>query len=1247
MSYAEAYRPDRPPVADAPGSPAGASADDPRVVAALEEYVAALEAGEPLDCRSFVARYPDIAGALAACLAGLEFVQDAGAPLRQPATACAPEGTEAPALPMPLGDFRLLREVGRGGMGVVYEAQQLSLGRRVAVKILPFAGALDAKQLQRFKNEAQAAANLTHQHIVPVHYVGCERGIHFYAMQYIDGQTLAQVIAGLRRSAGDQAAPAPAEPPPSADTPASRMNGPEPPPTPDGEATCPYDRPPRSPGTTAPDTVPQAGLATERSHRTATYFRTVARLGEQAAEALHHAHEMGVVHRDVKPGNLLLDGRGNVWVTDFGLARMQTEASLTLSGDLVGTVRYMSHEQALANRVTIDHRTDVYSLGATLYELLVLRPAFAGSDRQELLLQIAFDEPVSPRRLNNAVPVELETVLLKAMEKRAEDRYATAQALAEDLRRFLEDKPIWARRPTLAQRLRKWGRRHRAAAWAGVGVFVVAALVGGAIWVWWAQKRAGAEGEARAALREATQLQEQERWVEAQSAVKRAQGVLAGVGADADLRQEVEELAKDFEMARRLEEARLKNTFNEDKQLARRDRNAAYVEAFTWYGLDVENSDPEQVAERIRSRSIRMQLTAGLDDWGHVRKGLGRGAWQPLVAVARAADPDPWRNRLRDALEGKDPRALEELVSLDPGTDVQPATACVLAKLTEGTPIAKRAVVFMEKVQQKHPSDFLLNYQLGWCIAELRPSRWEKPLRYYTAAVALRPQNAGAHHGVAIALHEMGHLDGAIAEYREAIRLKKDWMGAHENLGIALRNKGQLDEAIVAHQEGIRLKKDDAGAHNNLGVDLLYKGHVDQAIAEFQEAIRLKKNYAMAHNNLGNALNAKGLLDDAVAEYRQAIRLNKEDPVPHSNLADALQKKGESEEAIAECREAIRLKKGFADAHFNLGAALQAKGRLDEAIAEYRETIRLKEDFALAHSNLGNALFDKGLRDEGIAEHRLAIRLKPGSAEFHYNLGCDLHTKGLLDEAVAEYREAIRLKKDKADAYCNLGQVLRKQGKFLEALPPLCRGHQLGSKDPRWPYPSARWVRDCELFLELGPKLPAVLRGQQQPQDAAEWLGFARLCQHLSKKLYAAASRFYRTAFTANPKLAEDVNDLHRYSAACAAALAGCGRGEDTKTLDDTERARLRQQALAWLRDDLEAWRKLVKSGPDKTRHDVAGTMKHWQTDADFAGVRAEQALARLPQDERQAWRKLWADVAETLAESQAKIDRHKKPGSK
>ncbi len=421
--------------------------------------------GERPNIEDYARRYPRHGDVLRQILAALEMVSGV-------VSGSADSAVSEDETPRALGDYRIVREIGRGGMGIVYEAEQLSLRRRVALKVLPFAAAMDPKHLQRFQNEAQAAAHLHHQHIVPVYGVGNDRSVHYYAMQYIEGHTLAALIADLRRLARrakeEIAVPTPA--PPVLIANALR-------PAPDPQPTGPYPTPPAPssppagvpsvsvefprPGDLASTPFPVGGLSTEQSYRGPGFFRTAAQLGVQAAEALEHAHQMGVIHRDIKPANLLVDVRGHLWVTDFGLAHMQTDARLTMTGDLVGTLRYMSPEQALAKRVTVDHRTDIYSLGATLYELLALEPVFSGSDRQELLRQIAFEEPRPPRRVNPAIPAELETIVLKALAKNPDERYATAKEVAEDLQRFLDDQPIRAKRPTLLQRARKFARRHR------------------------------------------------------------------------------------------------------------------------------------------------------------------------------------------------------------------------------------------------------------------------------------------------------------------------------------------------------------------------------------------------------------------------------------------------------------------------------------------------------------------------------------------------------------------------------------------------------------------------------------------------------------------------------------------------------------------------------------------------------------------------------------------------------------------
>ncbi len=481
------------------------SPSEVRLVEVLDAYLAAAQEGTAPARDALLAEYPELAEDLDACLASLEFIRQASLtapPLVADEQAVeAGEGETEPGIGV-LGDFRLIAEVGRGGMGVVYEAVQRSLNRRVALKVLPFAAAMDPTQLRRFQTEALAAAQLHHTHIVPVYSVGCERGVHYYAMQFIEGQTLAQAIAERRRIE-EPLPPARRGPSPSPlrgeGGPQGRMRGERDqarsgPPLPSplwgeggpqgrmrGEPDHPHPDPPPSRGRENGGGPRARRSATPApSSRTREYFRTAAVLGIQAAEAVDHAHKVGIVHRDIKPANLLLDVQGNLWVTDFGLARLQDDVGLTITGDLVGTLRYMSPEQALAKRGYLDHRTDIYSLGATLYELVTLQPAIDGQDRQEVLRKITQDEPAPPRRLNPAIPRELETILLKAINKEPELRYTTAQALADDLRRYLDDKPIKAKRPTWLEQIVKWSRRHRLIV-AAAGLVLVFASAGLAV----------------------------------------------------------------------------------------------------------------------------------------------------------------------------------------------------------------------------------------------------------------------------------------------------------------------------------------------------------------------------------------------------------------------------------------------------------------------------------------------------------------------------------------------------------------------------------------------------------------------------------------------------------------------------------------------------------------------------------------------------------------------------------------------
>jgi serine/threonine protein kinase/WD40 repeat protein len=405
-----------------------------------------------------------------------------------------PTASSMPVLKQ-LGDYRIIRLVGQGGMGAVYEAEQVSLGRHVALKILPQRLLADAKQKRRFAREARAAARLHHTHIVPVFGVGEQDGMPYYVMQFIQGLGLDRVLVELQRL---QAGKSPAEEATrdsndaAGDLARSLLTGAIqqtlelPPKLQEASTGTAADRgqknaspgPPRSDSfvlSSSSLTVP--GARTPAQTKQLTYWQSVARIGVQVADALAYAHLQGIIHRDIKPSNLLLDTRNNIWVTDFGLAKADDQENLTHSGDVLGTLRYMPPE---AFEAKTDPRSDIYSLGLTLYELLALRPAFKGRDRNQLIKQVTQTEPPRLNRLNSDIPRDLVTIVHKAIDREPARRYSSAVDLHGDLQRFLDDEPIRARRTSALERLLRWARHNRglAASLAVITLLLIAGLVG-------------------------------------------------------------------------------------------------------------------------------------------------------------------------------------------------------------------------------------------------------------------------------------------------------------------------------------------------------------------------------------------------------------------------------------------------------------------------------------------------------------------------------------------------------------------------------------------------------------------------------------------------------------------------------------------------------------------------------------------------------------------------------------------------
>jgi serine/threonine protein kinase/WD40 repeat protein len=443
------------------------SADRNPVERLAEEFAERYRRGERPPLSEYLAQYPQYADEIRDLFPALVLMEqlkpaggDPGAARDEP-----PGPAEGRTLER-LGDYRILREIGHGGMGVVYEAEQLSLGRRVALKVLPPHALFHPGYVERFKREAKAAAKLHHTNIVPVFGAGADGGVHYYAMQFIRGEGLDKVLRDLRRlreqPAAAQAPEAPAEEAAVAvSLRTGRFAAPE---AAEATSVTVTDSTPGGPHPDAPPTPaaePRSSPTLSGTGSEAAYYRSVARVGLQVAEALAYAHRLGVLHRDIKPSNVLLDAQGTAWVADFGLAKAEGTDALTGAGDIVGTLRYMAPERFDGRSLK---PSDVYGLGATLYELLALRPAFEDTNKARLVERVLHEPPVPLRKLDPHVPRDLETVVLKCLAKDPAERYAAAEDLAEDLRRFLADRPIKARRASWRERTWRWSRRNPAVA---------------------------------------------------------------------------------------------------------------------------------------------------------------------------------------------------------------------------------------------------------------------------------------------------------------------------------------------------------------------------------------------------------------------------------------------------------------------------------------------------------------------------------------------------------------------------------------------------------------------------------------------------------------------------------------------------------------------------------------------------------------------------------------------------------------
>ncbi|MGD8453214.1 MAG: tetratricopeptide repeat protein [Phycisphaerae bacterium] len=907
--------------------------------------------------------------------AGREVQTDVSIPLRQ----------FREALP----EYEVIREIGRGGMGIVFEARHVTLNRPVALKVLPaLLRAVREGAADRFKREAELTGRLKHNNIISVYDYGELDGTCYYTMDLVTGRTLKDVLEEIEQTgaidvvigngsgSGSKA---------TLDSPPSR------------EASPVATRRPASPEAASQeqqgnvitsdsgiaDLKPQAAsLPLTRlgssSAADKAYYRRVAEWMAEIAEAVQYAHEQGVIHRDIKPSNLMLTDGGRIMITDFGLARAVDHSGVTASRALLGTARYMSPEQADSRLGPIDAKTDIYALGATMYELLAFRPLFTGRDDPEVIQRLLHSEPAPPRRFVRQVPRELETICLKSVEKQRGNRYDSAQALADDLRRWLLDLPIHARRPSLPARVGKFVRRRRLPM--SLGAALLLTLVVTAILF----------TRYRSASQEKMAIQTQ--------ADSRAVQVLL-YEAKADL----------FHKGR-------------------------YAEALAKFdeALAIE---PDSVtllmnrAEALRHLKRHAEAVACMEEALH----LEPGNWKIHFHVGRAYEDLP------DEKKSADHYRQAERLNPDPAEAL-----CVRAKLADDP---QQAVELLTQALDLKPSDTAFLTDRAWRYYAL--GEHDAMLMDVQQLAGAHPNWAFVQALRGLALFNLGRYAEAERAYSRAIELDPEWPTVWTNRSACRAMTGRFAEALADAGEELRRDPQYAPAYFNRCRARRGLGDLDEALADCERAIRLDPTNVRFHSERGYLFGQMGRWQDSADAYGCAIQLDSNSVSDYGSRGVAFLESKQYDRAVADFTRCIELSPDDVRPYQSRAFAYHFSQRFEQAIADYTRAVQMDPDYAEGYNNRSDCLMRLGRYAEAAADLTQLMTMRSSPSD-RMQRGCAYELAGDADAALADYAAALG-EPGPVGQYARLWQyLLLQQTGRTQAAAEVLATHVAGAADNAW-----------------------------------------------------------------------------------------------------------------------------------------------------------------------------------------------------